>query len=117
MSDVFTKFNEQELKVHLEYSKWALLDKIYTAKKQYYSGKKHTILDSEYDALESTFTAIHGKNAKEEFVKVGYSKEYHEKIKKNKLDCHINILEVLERHGLGVSELEELRKSDHKELE
>jgi len=74
--------NEQEER---EYSKWALLDKMYKAKKAYYTSGKPVMTDKEYDALEASFVAIHGEEAKREWSCVGYDEHKHALIKLSKV--------------------------------
>ena len=44
-----------------EYNKWALLNKIYEAKRKYYHNGKSTITDQEYDALRGSFASTYGQ--------------------------------------------------------
>jgi len=63
-----------------EYSKWALLHKIYAAKNKYYTTGKNSLTDYEYDAIEKSYKAIHGELG--EYSCVGYDKVKHQKIKR-----------------------------------
>lgn len=71
---------ENEQTVNKEYSKWALMDKIYEAKKYYYGSGSSKISDNEYDALERSFKAIHGEEVFKELYCVGYDADRHFKI-------------------------------------
>lgn len=64
----------------IEASKFTLLDRMYEAKRVYYAGRPE-LTDQEYDALERSIEAIHGKNTLTDWYCVGYNKDRHEKIK------------------------------------
>jgi len=66
---------------HIEYSKWKLLDRIYTAKKAYYGSGKAHITDLQYDSLEGSFIALHGVEALKTWTCVGYDSNKHSTIK------------------------------------
>ena len=66
-----------------EYSKWGLLVRIYSAKRAYYVSGKPCMTDKEYDALESSFVAIHGEKAKADWVCVGFDPVKYQAIKEN----------------------------------
>jgi len=65
----------------IEASKFALLDRMYEAKRLYYAGRPE-LRDQEYDALERSIEAIHGKNTLTDWYCVGYDKDRHEEIKR-----------------------------------
>ena len=65
----------------LEASKFALLCKMYEAKRLYYEGRSK-LTDPEYDALERSIKAVHGKNTFDDWYCVGYDKDKHKKIKR-----------------------------------
>ena len=73
--------NKIEEPTHLTYSKWILLGKLYTAKEQYYKTGTSDITDIEYDNLEQSFIAIHGKDVLFKYTTIGYDKQKHELIK------------------------------------
>jgi len=66
-----------------EYSKWALLDRMYEAKRSYYGDGKSSLTDQEYDALERSIIAIHGEQLLKDWYCVGYDSDTHNKIKEN----------------------------------
>ena len=89
-----------------EYSKFKLLDEIYENKKAYYKGEP-TISDSQYDAIENSFVAIHGKDTLLEWGCVGYEPTMHQEIKKHLLLAQIKFLQLLKDEGIRTPELED----------
>lgn len=75
---------EDYCRIGMEFSKWALLNKIYESKYRYYKGLK-TIRDQEYDSLENTFKVLHGEETLEEWTCVGYDENKHKTIRTNLL--------------------------------
>ena len=72
----------------LNYSLFALMDKLYEAKRSYYSDGSSKLSDAEYDAIENSFKAVHGVELYDHYICVGYDKEKHKEILelKNKYD-------------------------------
>jgi len=67
---------------HLQ-SKWSLLNRIYEAKSAYYGRGTSKLTDSEYDALENSFIAIHGEDELRTWGGVGYDSRKHSIIRDN----------------------------------
>lgn len=98
------KYISPDKKVSSRYSKFKLLDSIYTNKKLYYQGNPK-LRDEEYDALESSFKAIHGEKALLEWSCVDYDESKHKLIKKELLLADILLLKDLRDKGLTTPEL------------
>lgn len=110
MSDIDPLLTEHGQHVHKEYSKWSLMDKIYEAKKNYYGPSSTKLSDSEYDAIETSFKAIHGESAFKELYCVGYDAHKHGIIKMKLLRYEIETLEVCKARGMVTPQLEEKKK-------
>ena len=72
---------------YLEYSKWALLNRMYEAKRKYYCEGKNLLTDQEYDALERSIAAIHGEQFLIDWGTVGYDPKPHKRIKEELRKC------------------------------
>ena len=68
-----------------EWSKYRFITQIYAAKKDYYNNGSSKLTDPQYDALERSFVAIHGKEVYDKYILVGYEEGRYEEFKK-KLD-------------------------------
>lgn len=84
-----------------DYSKWALLARIYEAKHAYYVKGSPSLTDKAYDALESSFVNIHGAEAKEEWICVGYDPAKHLIIQENFQKARIKFNRIMKYAKLG----------------
>ena len=63
-----------------KFSMWSLMSKYYEAKENYYSGAPK-LTDQEFDALEGSIKAIHGKGFLQKWGCVGYDYNKHLAVK------------------------------------
>lgn len=71
------------MNVNNPYSFWRLFDKLYNAKRDYYTQGRSKLTDQAYDYLEESIKAIHGEESFQEWNCVGYDQNKHVTIRIN----------------------------------